>query len=162
MYNSEAAGGDQLALFSRRRYSMSPTGRFLVLGSLAAVTLGISLGFALNGAWPLLPFAGIECVALYLAFRWLQRHEDDYEFLTIEDQSLTVESCVGGTVERRSLNRAWAQVVVESQPQGRVRLLLRSHGRDTEVGKLLSNEGKLTAAARIRERLSARALTIKD
>ena len=35
---------------------------------LAAVTLAIGAGFALLGAWPVLPFAGLEIVALGAAF----------------------------------------------------------------------------------------------
>ena len=47
---------------------MSPAGLFGVFAALAAVTLGIGIGFALCGAWLVLPFAGLEVLALGAAF----------------------------------------------------------------------------------------------
>lgn len=47
-------------LVARRNNSFSSGSRFLVLGSLAVVVLAISLGFALNGAWLVFPFAGLD------------------------------------------------------------------------------------------------------
>jgi uncharacterized membrane protein len=44
-----------------------------VFGSLAVITVAISLGFAVHGAWPVIPFAGLECLGLYIACRWLKR-----------------------------------------------------------------------------------------
>jgi len=48
--------------------SISPAGFLGVLASLAAVTLAIGTGFALLGAWLVLPFAGLEVLALGAAF----------------------------------------------------------------------------------------------
>jgi uncharacterized membrane protein len=48
--------------------SMSPAGLALAFAALALVTLAIGTGFALAGAWPVLPFAGLEVVALATAF----------------------------------------------------------------------------------------------
>jgi len=50
---------------------MSPAGLAATFLSLAAVVLAIGTGFALVGAWPVLPFAGLEVLALgaaYLAY----------------------------------------------------------------------------------------------
>jgi len=64
----------ELTLVARRNNSLSSGGRFLVLGSLAAVVLAISLGFALSGAWLILPFAGLELLVVGLAFRCMEQH----------------------------------------------------------------------------------------
>jgi uncharacterized membrane protein len=47
---------------------MTPAGLLAALAALAAVTLAIGIGFALLGAWPILPFAGLEVLALAMAF----------------------------------------------------------------------------------------------
>jgi uncharacterized membrane protein len=50
---------------------MSPAGLAATFLSLAAVETAIGIGFALVGAWPVLPFAGLEVLALgaaYLAY----------------------------------------------------------------------------------------------
>lgn len=155
MYSGEVGRPEEFALCSRRNYSISPAGQVLVFGSLALVTLAISVGFALQGAWPVLPFAGLECGALFLAFRWLQRHAQDYELITIEGDLLVVESSVGGKIESSTFSRTWVQLNVESSPAGRHKMFLRSHGREVEVGKLLSDEAKRSAAKRIRDRIAA-------
>jgi len=50
---------------------MSPAGLAKVFSALAAVVLVIGAGFAIAGAWLVLPFAGLEVallVAAYLAY----------------------------------------------------------------------------------------------
>jgi uncharacterized membrane protein len=50
------------------RSSISPAGFAGALALAAAVTLAIGAGFALVGAWLVLPFAGLEVLALGAAF----------------------------------------------------------------------------------------------
>jgi uncharacterized membrane protein len=50
------------------RNSISPAGFAGALAVLAIVTLTIGVGFALLGAWLVLPFAGLEVLALGAAF----------------------------------------------------------------------------------------------
>ena len=47
---------------------MSPAGLATALGTLAALTLAIGAGFAMAGAWLVLPFAGLEVLMLVVAF----------------------------------------------------------------------------------------------
>ncbi len=139
---------------SRPNNSSSQRTRLLVFGSLGLVTVLVGAGFALIGAWPVAPFAGIEFVALFLAYRWLQRHDDDYELITIEGDSIVVETRDGTDVERRQLSRYWAQVVVDDLSGRRKRVFLRTHGREIEFGRLLSDEARLSLAKRLRTKLS--------
>ena len=48
--------------------SISPNALLTVFALLAAVTLGIGIGFAALGAWLVLPFAGAEVIGLAIAF----------------------------------------------------------------------------------------------
>ena len=141
-------------ILSRRYSSSSPRVRLMVFGSLGLFTLALGGAFAVMGAWPVAPFAGIECVALYLVYRWLQRHDGDYELIVIDGDEVIVRSQNGATHERRRLSRFWAQVVVEDRPVGRKRVFLRSHGRDVEIGRLLPDEARLSVARRLRKRIS--------
>ena len=52
----------------RENCSISPAAFAGVLGLLAVVTLSIGIGFAAMGAWLILPFAGLEVLALGAAF----------------------------------------------------------------------------------------------
>ena len=154
MWSFESGEGVQFGIVSRRNNSSSPRTRLLVFGSLGLFTLLVAAVFALAGAWPIAPFAGIECVALFLAYCWLRRHDEDYELITIVGDDVIVESRDGARVERRQLSRYWAQVVVDDRSGRRKRVLLRAHGRESEFGKLLCDEARMSLAKRLRTKLA--------
>ena len=80
------AGGEtaEYVYTARRNNSLSSSGRRLVFGFILVVSLGIAAGFSLIfGAWPIMPFAGLEMAVLYFAFRYIDRHAADYERITI-------------------------------------------------------------------------------
>ena len=129
---------------ARRNNSLSSHGRRFVFGFILTVSLGIAVAFALVfGAWPIMPFAGIEMLVLYLAFRYIDRHAGDYERITIRGDSVSVEVREASRVTRHELNRCWAQVVCEAEG---ARLALRSHGRDIEVGRHVCDEQRAEMA----------------
>jgi uncharacterized membrane protein len=154
MVGSEVRGGSEFTLYSRRSNFLSAAGRLLVFGSLAVITLAISLGFAVQGAWPVVPFAGAECVALYLAYRWLKRHEGDYECVTIEAERVVVECSDAGRVSRDEFPRYWTRVVLEREAGGRLRVCLRSHGHAVQIGRWLSEEARRRAAQDLKRHIS--------
>ena len=142
---------------ARRNHSPSPGGNFLVVGSLAAVVLAISLGFALNGAWLVFPFAGVDILAVFFAFRYVKRHAGDYECIVLEGERVVLESQHSKKIERCEFNRHWVQVSF-TEPRGRVRgrLILRSHGREVEFGVHLNGEQRAAVARRLKEHLRNR------
>jgi uncharacterized membrane protein len=122
---------------ARRNNSLTSSGRLFAFTFILTVSLGIALGFSLVfGAWPILPFAGVEMAVLYLAFRYMDRHAADYERITIRGDNVAVEVHEGRKVTRLELNRCWAQVICAGDGS---RLALRSHGREIEVGRHLCN-----------------------
>ena len=140
------AGGEtaDYVFTARRNNSLSSSGRLLVFGFILTVSLGIAAAFSvIFGAWPILPFAGIEMGVLYLAFRYIDRHAGDYERITIRGDSVAVEVREGTGVRRFELSRYWARVVCEREG---TRLALRSHGREIEVGRHLCEEQRLEMA----------------
>ena len=147
----DAGGAVQFAFTVRRNNSLSSSGRFVVFGWILAVSLGIALAFTwVFGAWLILPFAGLEMLVLYLAFRYVDRHAADYERVAIEGDRLNVDVLDGGRMSRFEFNRYWAQVVCAAD--GR-RLALRSHGRELEIGRHLNEEQRLTVARQLRREL---------
>jgi uncharacterized membrane protein len=154
MYCGEVGSGREYRWISRRNSSLSATGRILVFASLALVTLAISLGFAIRGAWPVMPFAGLECVALWLVYRWLKRHEGDYELIVVERDRVLVEVRDGEVSRRDEFSRAWAQVSVLTGTDGRPTVWLRSHGRAVEFGKWMTDQARLQAARQLKQQIS--------
>ena len=154
MQVANAGEPDGFILVARRNNSLSPAGRSLVVGSLAAISLVISLAFALQGAWMILPFAGLEVLVVYLAFRCVERHAGDFESLSIQGDQVLIVRQERGEVSRYEFNRYWAQVVLE--PGRKVVLALRSHGRQVEFGRHLTEQQRCAMAGIIRAELGNR------
>ena len=149
------AGGEaaEYVYIARRNNSLSSSGRLLVFGFILAVSLGIAAGLSfILGAWPILPFAGLEMAVLYFAFRYMDYHAADYERITIRGSEVAIEVHEGTRLSHLELNRHWAQIVCE--PDGS-RLALRSHGREIEVGRHLCAEQRLDMARELRRELRA-------
>jgi uncharacterized membrane protein len=142
---------------ARRNNSLSSGGRFLVVGSIAVVILAISLGFAFRGAWLVFPFAGLDILVVYLAFRYVERRAGDYECLASDGENIVVERQHKGRIERFEFNRHWVQVAfIEARGGERGRLLLRSHGKEVAFGVHLTGERLAAVAGRLKEHLKIR------
>ena len=140
---NRVAGGEtaEYVYTARRNNSLPSSGRLLVFGFILTVSLGIAASFALIfGAWPILPFAGIEMGVLYLAFRYIDHHAADYERITIRGDHVSVEVREGAEIRSFEFNRHWARVVCEGEG---ARLALRSHGREVDVGRHLCEDQRL-------------------
>lgn len=143
---SRAAGFSRVA---RRNHSLSSNGRLLVFAFIFAVSIGIAAAFAALGAWPILPFAGLEMLVLYLAFRYFDRRDQDFERIAIAGDRVEIEIREAGRVSSVEMNRCWARLVGD----GGGRLALRSHGREIEIGRHLSAEERVALGREIGRRL---------
>ena len=144
-------------LISRRNNSLSSTGRWLVLAATVLISLAISLPFAFFGAWLILPFAGAEMALLYLAFRAIERHASDRESISVSGDRLLVERWETGRVCRHEFNPYWAHVALQTSAEGgRELLAVRSHGRQVEFGRHLTDEQCRAAARALKQHLSSR------
>lgn len=141
------------AITARRNNSLSSSDRILAFAFFALVCFGIAVAFACLGAWPILPYAGIEVLVLFLAFRWIERHARDYERLTINGDVLQIEVAEVGRMQKFQFNRSWAQVVCEHDGS---RLALRSHGREIEFGYHLTNDQRCKVAVVLKTLLRSR------
>lgn len=137
---------------ARRNNSLSSTGRLLVFAFIFAVSIGIAAGFALLGAWLILPFAGLEMLVLYLAFRHVDRRAGDFERIAIAGDRVEIEICEAGRSRSYEFNRCWAQLV---GGEGE-RLALRSHGREVEIGRYLDDEERFALGREIGRHLRGR------
>lgn len=141
----------QFAYTARRNNSLSSAGRLLVFGFIFFVSVGIGLAFTVVlGAWPIMPFAGLEMLVLYLAFRYVDRHAEDYERLALLGDRLMLEVQEGGRLRRFDCNRHWASLIWDAAS---ARLALRSQGREVEIGRHLNEEERLSVARQLGRRL---------
>lgn len=128
---------------SRPNCSMTARERKAVFWAIAAVTLLIASVFSALGYWLTLPFAGLEIGVLAWAFESLARQSDDFETLTIEKDEVRVERKRGAHREHLKLNRQWVSLIqAKKKSGGQVRVALRSHGKETELGLFLTDEAR--------------------
>jgi uncharacterized membrane protein len=139
-------GTPSFSLILKRNCSMSPKALAGVFAALALVVLLIGAGFALAGAWLVLPFAGLEVLLLGGAYVAYARRAADYERLEIEPGGVRVEVAQAQHVARYRLVNA--KVSVED---GRV--VLRDAKEELEVGRYLGAEARVELAAELQKRL---------
>jgi uncharacterized membrane protein len=148
----EASPPPDYARFSVPNRSLSPLGRRAALAMMAASTLGVAVAAVAAGAWPVMPFAGLELALVGLAFNVLGRHDGDYERFEIRGDVVSVESRCESEVARFTCNRAWARVVCRAS--GRQCRLSLSQGRKSiALGRLLSDEQRWDWAKELRGRM---------
>ena len=152
MQDGSAADNPVYSLIARRNCSLQGAERWRAFWLVALVSGLIAVAFASIGAWPILPFTGLELIALYVAFRRFARDAGDYEQVTIQGDRLVVEAHTRGRVRRFESNRYWTQVVVRKDVRS-CQVALRSHGREIEFGTLLDEGARLAAARRLRDLL---------
>ena len=132
--------------------SLGPLGRTACLAAFAATSTAIGAGAAALGAWPVLPFAGLEVALVAIAFRSLARHDGDYERLEIEGRTVRLRLRHAARSVELEGHAPWARLVVEEGP-GRCRLGLRYAGRTVEFGRLLTECRRREWAAELGRRL---------
>lgn len=137
---------------SRPNRSLGVAGRRWVLGAIAATTFGVAAGATAFGAWPVMPFAGLEIALLAFAFRVLGQHDADFERLEIGEHEVRVEAREAQMLTRFVAHRPWVRVEVRSSGH-RCTLRLAYAGRTEPLGRMLSDEGRRRLAEAIRGRL---------
>jgi uncharacterized membrane protein len=147
----ETSSADRRVLELRPRCSLTPQGARVFVGIVAGTTFGVGSLFALQGFWPVLPFAGLEIAVLVWAVRASLRAGVERETIVISERWVTITHH-GVTGERCSVfPRHWAKVKLRAPPVALhpSRLMLESHGRACEVGRFLTEDERRNLAARL-------------
>lgn len=164
---------DGLAGFSltlKRNCSISPAGLLYVFAALSAAVLVIGTGFAIAGAWLILPFAGLEVLGLGVAFVLYARRAADYEKIELAGGRLVVE--VAEEERRRQYEidprrahvllekgegygaRVWVKGAVNGRLQRRPSGELSGAGEEAlEIGRHLDAGSRVELAAELSRRL---------
>ena len=146
----------EFCVVSRRNDSLGSRARWTVFAGLCAVSMGMALAFATLGAWPVLPYSVIEMGVLCWAFRWIERHANDWERVTVRGDQIVVERYRGGIRTRREFNRFWTRIEVEADARNRAaRLVLRHRGESLPFGDELPAHERVVIARDLRRVLAA-------
>lgn len=157
MVSQTRHGARRFRFVLRPNRSLSWSQAKLVLLMLGAVPLSVSLALAWQGMWPVLPFAGAEFLALWLAFHVCARRGDALEVVTVDEHAVAIEKGRRYPQQMWNMPRAWAEVSLQpSHHAGHPsRLLLRSHGHVVGLGDFLTEEERTNFAGALRSALAS-------
>jgi uncharacterized membrane protein len=141
-------GNAGFSLTLKRNCSISPAALAGVFMALALLVLAIGAGFALAGAWLVLPFAGLEVLLLGAAYVLYARHAADYERIVLDAGRLTVEVAQAQTMSRYEMEARRARVYLEKE-----RVVLRGAQEQLELGRHLDANTRVQFAAELQKRL---------
>jgi uncharacterized membrane protein len=145
--------GAEFNVILKRNCSISPAALLRVFALVAVVSMAIGLGFAAAGAWMILPFAGIEVLALGIAFLVNGRHAGDYERIAGSGGRLTVEIASGAQVWRHEFDARTAKV--EFRDGGATGIVLRDTAQAVALGRHLDADSRAGFGAELARRLKS-------
>jgi uncharacterized membrane protein len=146
-----SAGSGLLRIEICPNCSLSVRGAVMFFGSLCAVSFGVAGMFALQGFWPVLPFAGLEMLGLGWALHLSLQRRFHRQTIIVSDADVSVESRDRTYCSQVVFPRHWAQVKLR-RPASRLhpsRLTIESHGRQCELGSFLTEAERRGLALRL-------------
>ena len=131
--------------------SLTARGALVFFGTVCVPTFFVAGLSALQGFWPVLPFAGLEMAILAWALKSTFERRHETETITVSEESISIET---RRHDRRSVvvfSRHWSQVKLR-RPVSRLhpcRLTIESKGRELEVGRFLTEDERHGLAVRL-------------
>jgi uncharacterized membrane protein len=133
----------------------SATWRFnmMVVASLGVLGLLISTFFLIQGLWLIMPFSGLELLALLSCLYVCARANIKAEVITFTDDKVVIEQGRRFAEQSWEYHRTWAKIFVqqakhEHQPP---KVVIRSHGKETELGSFLNKDDKDALVKKLRK-----------
>ena len=129
-----------------------------LLAALAVPSLGAGIAFALLGAWPILPLAGLELTALVTALYWVNWKLEYRHVIRLTDESITVDK--GYFVPKRSWHFAREESALRVVPEHHhwqgPELSVHDRLSETRIGEFLNREETLELLGLLRQELRIR------
>lgn len=115
-----------------------------IAGLAALLCLSFAVGFALAGAWLILPFAGLEIMALFGLLYYVSIKTRIQEVILFNDSEIRVQRGRRWPVQDWHCQRFGCRLHVYTPPHpwysSQVRL--RCHGEEMELGRFLSDRDR--------------------
>ena len=148
-FGRESASGDgSVEWLLKRNCSIAPRQLLAFYLSLCLLSLSIAALFWLRGAPLVMPFTGLELVAVGAALLVYARHAADRESLRLRPGVLTVERTVGPRTLAIDFAAGWVRV--EPERGDRSLIELSERGRRISVGRFVRPELRRALADEVR------------
>ncbi len=115
--------------------------------------LAVGLFFTLQGLWLVLPFSGMEMLALGVGLYLTSRKMNRREVITLGHQRVKIEKGVQQIDQSWEFDTSWIRLIDEKSADYRARrkLALGAHGNYIEVGEFLDNSEKDELAFQLKD-----------
>jgi len=126
--------------------SLTPTGKKVVIGLVAALALVPGIVFYVAGAWPVVGFMGLDVLAIWAALTISMRGGKAFEVVTLWPTSLELKKVdAKGTEEVLSFVPKSVKFVIDRDYNERVTALwLKAETKKIPLGAVLSADDKLS------------------
>jgi len=113
----------------------------IFIAAVTVVSIAIGTWFYAHGYPLVLPFSGLEALAVAIAFYIVLRDGENREVISLFAERVVVEKGRNRPEIRAEFERAWVRVELSHSPRRWYpsRLSIASHGRFVEVGHFLTN-----------------------
>ena len=113
----------------------------IFITAVTIVSIAIGAWFYAHGYPLVLPFSGLEALAVAIAFYIVLRDGENREVISLFAERVVVEKGRNRPDTREEFDRAWARVELSHSPRRWYpsRLSIASHGLFVEVGHFLTN-----------------------
>jgi uncharacterized membrane protein len=129
-----------------------PPARSLVilLAGVIGVAIGVSIGFLLAGAWPVVGFMGAELLLLTICLILARRVATYAEHIRLDQAGLHVTTTAGKrTLRTWRFEPYWVRVSLDQIRPGETALRLTAHGRSLTIGRFLNPQERSDVAAEL-------------
>lgn len=136
--NDESSGSVWL-LRPTRSMTWPQAKRFILLVTLMCASIGGA--FAYLGLWMVMPFSGLEALAVAIAFYLVLRDGERRELVRIDGDQLVIETGARKLEQRYEFNCLWVRVTLSRSRYRHhpTRLFVGTHGRVVELGRFLTD-----------------------
>lgn len=146
---------NKLMIVAKPNQSASWRSNVYVLLALSVPSLGAAIGFTLAGAWPILPFAGLEMLALGCALYYANWKLQYRHVITVSEDSIRIDK--GHYHPRQSWqfarDRSGLTVIPEKHPWDSPELAVHDREQSVSVGEFLNREDGLALLALLRKEI---------
>lgn len=153
----------QLQIIARPNLSASWRTNQLLIIALALPSLTAGIGFALLGAWPILPFVGLEFGALGAALYYVQSRLQYRHVITVSDDKLHIEKGARRVEQtwRFARESAGLTVITERHPWEGPGLTVHDQTQHVVLGEFLSRDDTLALLDLLQGEIRTRAYSFR-
>lgn len=145
----------RVVIVAKPNHSSSWRQNKAALAALAVPSLGAAVGFTALGAWPVLPFAGLELAALGGSLYYVNWKLEYRQVITLCEDSVRIDKGYYAPRQSWQFDRREASLAVtpEAHPWEGPRMTLHDKTDAVPVGEFLNREEALSLLALLRREI---------